>query len=181
TVERMFNNCKELRGIDLRGFENCDHLTSISRWFRNCFKLDYVDLKNFETSVITDTIGAFYYTGCIINTVLNHGTAIFAKGKWETASNCDEGNYVFEFFRINLYGKNFKNSNEFDDYKKGDKRHLDVSPMDDIFLCFDNNKIYKHYTAATFPSNDPYRVGYGYFNDASSTYDMYPESWTHIY
>jgi len=169
SVERMFCNCNELLGLDLRGFGNCENLTTIQRWFQNCYKIAYIDLANFETTTKLNDIYAVFnntsrYTGDTVGA--NTGCAVFAKGKWENSYTANNGDN-YDYFRINMYGKMYKNSNDVTvngtKYAKGGSAHLDIQNyVEKTDGTPDYSKLELN------DSNN--RVSTGYFNDANSTY-----------
>ncbi len=168
TVSKMFNDCVNLAGIDLRGFGACTSLTDISYWFCKCNKLKYIDLKNFSTG--TETTGSiehidyvFWHTGDYDNKegnegskidTINDGTYVWTSSQWYCSSSVFTRNTAYNYFRIKLYvnEKIYKDANNDDDTKA--KNHLKLSPAEG-------------YGTAE-------RATDGYFNDASTA--LY-ESW----
>ncbi|MBP3233976.1 MAG: BspA family leucine-rich repeat surface protein [Eubacterium sp.] len=175
TVNSMFKNCDSLKGIDLSGFTTCNSLTDIGYWFYNCKSMDYIDLSNFQTSSNLKTIyAAFYYLGCTKKDVKNdsglwtsHGCSVFAGNDWivdgvQYDSSENAGNSkTFDFFRINMYGRTYKNANQVGDLWKGDKRHLAISNY-----SFSNDG----HTIVSSGRTDAYRVKFGYFLNADSEF-----------
>ena len=185
SVEGMFKNCRAVTKLDLRGFGNCVNLETINSWFYNCYKMRSIDLSNFETSTNLKNIAlAFYYcsrnTGDTVRSS-SAGAMIFAKGKWICAPNVTTDNNTFEYCRVNLYGKMYKNSNEiwYDaisntvatsefsgsvKYAKGDAKHLDIQKQGELIIS--NDKASTIVNAET----EGVRAVTGYFNDANSDY-----------
>jgi len=115
TVMNMFKNCENLGGIDLRGFGDCTNLNSIENWFNNCGRLTYIDLSNFSTSnTLSNIKGVFQNDGRYLSggTGSDTGTRVFAKTAWTIADNAVTNNQAVDYFRINLYGKMYKNKAE---------------------------------------------------------------------
>ena len=115
TVMNMFNDCENLGGIDLRGFGDCTNLNSIENWFNNCGRLTYIDLSNFSTSnTLSNIKGVFQNDGRYLSggTGSDTGTRVFAKTAWTIADNAVTNNQAVDYFRINLYGKMYKNKAE---------------------------------------------------------------------
>lgn len=173
TVENMFNECRHLTGLDLRGFKSCNNLTTIEGWFYNCRKLDYILLNNFSTSESLGNIkGAFCYVGYenpktpTSSTSLNgiSGCKVFASGKWNTSSDVVTNANMDNYFRLNLYGTVYKNAGSNNKPAsiagatfQGNAAHLDVVLQSDV-------------PNQTYGTGDSRRAWVGYFMDANSTY-----------
>lgn len=115
TVMNMFKDCENLGGIDLRGFGDCTNLESVENWFNNCGRLTYIDLSNFSTSnTLSNIKGVFQNDGRYLSggTGSDTGTRVFAKTAWTIADNAVTNNQAVDYFRINLYGKMYKNKAE---------------------------------------------------------------------
>jgi|GEM_PF-1425651 len=185
TVEGMFKECQLLEKLDLRGFGNCSNLTTINSWFYNCKAMKVIDLSNFETSTkLSDISFAFFY--CSRNTGdsprTSAGVAVYAKGKWICKDGVTTSKDTFEYFRVNLYGKMYKNvnaiwydpiSNKISEktaiegavyYTKGDANHLDVQKQGQLVTANGGH------SAIVDPETAGERAVTGYFNDANSDY-----------
>ena len=164
TFASMFNGCESLTGLDLREFRACTAVTSMEMMFKNCKNLDYIDLSNFETGSLQYIKGMFNYTGCASsafdgNWRLNHGCRVFAKGTWTTASSVSTDDSTYDWFRVNMYGRTYKNSNTVAGaWSKSDVRHLSITEY------YPNGD----HTIKDRNDNNT-RVTYGYFNQAYET------------
>lgn len=166
TVEKMFKNCDSLTGLDLRGFGICSHLETINSWFSGCKSLTYIDLGNFETSsdYLENIDRSFYYVGRFTGDTIeaDQGCRVFAKAKWQCKNTISAKNpyvgtsdYTFDYFRINMYGKLYKNSNTINikesnvnvTYYKGGSEHLDIQDVGDIPITTQGGgkRLYKGY------------------------------------
>lgn len=57
----MFNNCSNLKTLDLTNF-NTDQVTTMTNMFAGCSSIEELDLRSFDTSNVTQMIATFY--GC---------------------------------------------------------------------------------------------------------------------
>ncbi len=162
TVMKMFNDCENLGGIDLRGFGDCTNLESVENWFYLCYRIKYIDLSNFSTSsTLANIKGIFYKCGTEISPKTpgnNSGTKVFAKGAW-TFSDSSQFNYdAVDYFRINLYDKMYKNASE--DGKNGNP----VFSLAHARLHFTTE--YRNLPPNNGKTGDQLRTTGGYFNPA---------------
>ena len=190
TVNKMFNACNKLSGLDLRGFGTCPALTDIGYWFSRCYKLKYIDLSNFSPGTLTNISNAFDHVGMnsyagtdYTDIKANDGCAVFAKEKWNCKDGITDGN-KFSYMRTILYGKTFKNSNSISNITfKNDKTgatvkititdgsvdHLTPLKYDEIYSTDNSQKDARISTYPDLPTGVR-RAATGYFNDAESDY-----------
>ncbi|SNU07844.1 prepilin-type N-terminal cleavage/methylation domain-containing protein [Lachnospiraceae bacterium] len=196
-VSKMFKNCKNLNGLELKGFGACN-ISNISEWFYHCDHLKYIDLSLFAPEQITSFNGAFYCVGNYDGDTTSgtkydlkpeDGCAVFASGRWNCAAN-KEDDTGFDYFRLILYGKLYKNTDpnigkpktmtfeivgtnpkQYENItvtKKG-AEHLAVSSPNRLYTAenkYGNPKITNY---ENVPVNN-IRACTGYFNDVDSDY-----------
>ena len=188
TVAYMFNNCHNLTGLDLRGFGECSSLTNISFWFYKCYHIKYIDLGNFEPAGLTNISSSFVCVGKFDGNTGNNnltkddGCKVFAKGKWGCTDNCITVNSgseaTFNYFRVDLYGTVYKNSNDVnkgaygipEKIWRGSTSHLDIVLITDE-IQFVNGSGNPSGTSADK------RIFRGYFMYADTTPGSYYEDW----
>lgn len=155
TVAYMFKECSNpnLVYLDLRGLGDCPNLTTIQGWFFGCDFIKYIDLSNFTPSTnLSNVENVFNHLGSENEKAGDYGTngcSVFANGQWEmsptvTINECS-------WFKINLYGHGYWNTNAANGYQKADRRHFDVSAEPPLYTS-DSGK----------------RADAGYFNSTDS-------------
>ena len=157
TVAYMFQSCnsRDLEYLDLRTFGDCPALTNMQGWFTQCQFVKFIDLSNFSTSTNLNNIkDVFGDVGSQNHGAGNGGTngcSVFAKGKWITSETPEKNSNAYGWFKINLYGKGYWNSNGSNGYTADDVRHLDISA-----------------NPPTYTSDNGNRPDAGYFNSTDS-------------